>query len=162
MKRLWMSQSCFSLGFLFQNALWKLSTFCGYNDLYILVGVWKVKSHFSKTELAGDLASWLDWVASSSCEPIEWLVWTFYLVVLQLARWFSFSTCFTRVHLLAAYQLRATREIHSWVPVSLHNLEHFFTLSHTLPLHNSHLNTKFLHAELQANLARNKTNIMVD
>ena len=55
MKRLWMSQSCFSLGFLFQNSLWKLSTICGYKDLYILVGVWNVKSHFSKTELAGDL-----------------------------------------------------------------------------------------------------------
>ena len=33
-----------------------------------------------------------------------------------------------------------------------------FTLSHTQPLHNSHLNTWFLIAELQANLARNKAN----
>ena len=33
----------------------------------------------------------------------------------------------------------------------MHNLELFFTLSHTLPLHNSHLNTGFLNAELQAN-----------
>ena len=24
----------FSLGFLYQNSLWKLSTFCGYKDIY--------------------------------------------------------------------------------------------------------------------------------
>ena len=29
-----MSQSCFSLGFLSQNSLWKLSTFRGYKDIY--------------------------------------------------------------------------------------------------------------------------------
>ena len=45
---------------------------------------------------------------------------------------------------------------------SLHNLEHFFTLSHSLPLHDSHLNIGLLIAKIQANLARNKTNKMVD
>ena len=29
-----MSQSCFSLGFLSQNSLWKLSTFRGYKSIY--------------------------------------------------------------------------------------------------------------------------------
>ena len=48
------------------------------------------------------------------------------------------------------------------VSASLHNLEHFFTLSHLLPLHNSHLNTGLLIAKIQANLARNKANKMVD
>ena len=38
-----------------------------------------------------------------------------------------------------------------------HTLE-FFTLSHTLPLHDSYLNTGYLIAELQANLAQNKAN----
>ena len=33
----------------------------------------------------------------------------------------------------------------------MHTLELFFTLSHTLPLHDSHLNAGFLNAELQAN-----------
>ena len=33
---------------------------------------------------------------------------------------------------------------HPRVPTSLHNFEHFFTLSHTLPLHDSHLNTGLL------------------
>ena len=48
------------------------------------------------------------------------------------------------------------------VPVSLHNLEQFFTLSHTLPLHDSHLNTRLLIAKIQANLTRSKANKMVD
>ena len=55
---------------------------------------------------------------------------------------------------------------HPWVQprvsASLHDLEHFFTLSHSLPLHDFHLNTGLLIAEIQANLARNKANKMVD
>ena len=49
-------------------------------------------------------------------------------------------------------------EIQPRVPASLHSLEHFFTLSHTLPLHDSHLNTRFLSVVLQANLSWNKAN----
>ena len=48
------------------------------------------------------------------------------------------------------------------VSASLHNLEHFFIFSHSLSLHNSHLNTRLLIAKIQANLARNKANKMVD
>ena len=48
------------------------------------------------------------------------------------------------------------------VSASLHNLEHFFTLSHSLPLHDSHLNTGLLIAKIQANLAQNKANKMVN
>ena len=33
----------------------------------------------------------------------------------------------------------------------MHTLDLFFTLFHTLPLHESHINTRFLNAELQAN-----------
>ena len=46
-------------------------------------------------------------------------------------------------------------------PCKMHTFELFFTLSHILPLHDSHLNTGFLNAELRANL-RNKANTMVD
>ena len=70
--------------------------------------------------------------------------------------------CLARVQLLAACKLRATREIQLRVPASLHNLEHFFTLSHTLPLHDSHLNTGLLITKIQENLTRNKANKMVD
>ena len=66
------------------------------------------------------------------------------------------------VHHSGDLQPRATREIQPQVPASLHTLEQFFTLSHTLPLHDSHLNTGLLIAKIQANLARNKTNKMVD
>ena len=104
---------------------------------------WNAKSQFFKTELAGDLASWLNWVTSSSCDLTEWPVWTFCPIMLQLAWRFSFFACFTRVHPLAACQSR--------IPASVHSLEHFFILPHTLPLHDSHLNTGFRCAELQAN-----------
>ena len=70
--------------------------------------------------------------------------------------------CLVRVQLLAACKPRATREIQSRVPASLHNLEHFFTLSHTLSLHDSHLNIGLLITKIQANLIRNKANKMVD
>ena len=75
---------------------------------------------------------------------------------------FQLLACLARVQLLAAYKPRATREIQSRVSASLHNFEHSFTLSHTLPLHDSHLNTRLLIAKIQANLARNKANRMVD
>ena len=48
------------------------------------------------------------------------------------------------------------------VSTSLHNLEHFFTLSHSLPLYDSHLNTGLLIAKIQANLSQNKANKMID
>ena len=79
-------------------------------------------------------------------------------VVLQLARLFSSLACSVRVQLLAVCKPRASRESQPRVSASLHCLEHFFTLSHTLPLHDSHLNTGFLSAELQANFSRNKAN----
>ena len=95
-----MSPSCFSLGFISQNSFWKLSIFRGYKGyLY-----WSEKGirrvSFFITKWIGDLASWLDWVASPSSELIEWPVWTFCPIVLQLARRFSFFACFTSVHLL--------------------------------------------------------------
>ena len=157
-----MSQSCFSLRFLSQNSLWKLSTFHGYKGyLYWCVfGMQRVS--FSQTEWIGDLASRLDWVACPSRELTEWLDWTFCPVVLQLAWLFSSSACFTRVHPLVTCKLWACCEIQSRVPYWVHNLELFFTLSHTLPLHDSHLNTRFLNAELQVNLERNKANKMID
>ena len=145
-----------SILFFFRVSLSKLFIFRGYKGyLY-----WSEKAmqrvSFSIIEWTGDLASRLDWVTSQSRELTEWPVWTFFLVMLQLAWRFSFSACFTRVHLLAACKPWATREIQPRVLISLHSLEHFFTLSHTLSLHDSHLNTGLLIAKLLANLARNK------
>ena len=66
--------------------------------------------------------------------------------------------CLAYVHHFGGLQPQATREIQPQVPISLHNLEQFFTLSHTLPLHNSHLNIRLLIAKIQANLVQNKAN----
>ena len=82
----------------------------------------------------------------------------FCLVVLQVAWLFNSPACSSRVQLLAACKSQASCEIQPRVPASLHSLEHFFTLSHTLLLHDSHLNTRFLSAVLQANLSRYKAN----
>ena len=101
-----MSQSWFSLGFLSQYSLWKLSTFRGYEGyLYLCVfGMQRVR--FFETELAGGLALRLDWSTSSSRELTEWLVWTFCPVMLQLAWHFNFSACLARVQLLVACKSR--------------------------------------------------------
>ena len=70
--------------------------------------------------------------------------------------------CLARVLQSSGLQSRATREIQLRVPASLHTLEQFFILSHTLSLHDSYLNTWFLIAKIQANLIPNKANKMVD
>ena len=121
---------------------------------------------FFKTELASGLALWLDWDASSSREfklRGNWTANVYFLsysapagMTLQLL------ACLAHVQLLAACKPRATRKIQSRVPASLHNLEHFFTLSHIIHLYDSHLNTRLLIAKIQANLTWNKTNKMVD
>ena len=51
-----MNQSCFSLGFLSQNFLWKLSIFRGYKGLYI-VGVRKECEELVFPKQGG-LATW--------------------------------------------------------------------------------------------------------
>ena len=67
--------------------------------------------------------------------------------MLQLAWLFSFPACFTRVPPLATCQPQDLVTRPYWV----HTFELLFTLSHTLPLYESHLNTRFLNTELQAN-----------
>ena len=52
--RLWMRQSCCSLGFLSQNSLWKYSTFHGYKGIYSRVREEYEKTFFCKTGCLGD------------------------------------------------------------------------------------------------------------
>ena len=119
--------------------------------------MWKVR--FSQTGCSGDLTSRLGWVVSSSREQTAWPAWDFYPIVQQLTRRFSFWHAW---HVCLNLATAATCEIQPRVPAFLHTLEQFFTLSHTLPLHDSHLNTGLLIAKIQENLARNKANKMVD
>ena len=152
-----MSQFHFSLEFLSQNSLWKLSIFCGYKGyLYWSErGMWNVR--FYKTGVARSLTSRLDWVARSSREITVWPVVLFCPVVLQLAWLFTFWHAW---HMCCVWRLAAASHprgqaaslcflAHSWAN---------FTLSHSLPLQQTHLNTGLLNAEIQANLARNKAN----
>ena len=90
MWKLWMNQSCFTLGFLSQKSPWKLSFFHGYKGYLYLGenGMWRVR--FLKTGLACSLALRLNWVARSNREKTEWPVVLFCPVVLQLAWRFNF------------------------------------------------------------------------
>ena len=70
--------------------------------------------------------------------------------------------CLAHEHLLAACNCESPARSSCESQFFLHTLEHFSTLSHSLPLQESHLNTGLLIAKIQANLARNKVNKMVD
>ena len=70
--------------------------------------------------------------------------------------------CLACVQLLAACNSQSPARSIRESLFFLHTLEHFFTLSHSLPLQESHLITRLLIVEIQANLARNKANKMVD
>ena len=80
-----MSQSCFSLGFLSQNYLWKLSTFCGYKVIYSGVCEEFEKSAFIQIGHSGDSVSQVEQVASLCRELTGWSDCTFCPVVLQLS-----------------------------------------------------------------------------
>ena len=131
--RLWVNQSCFSLGFLSQNSLWKLSYICGYKGyLYWSErGMWNVR--FYKTGVACGLASRLDWVTRSNREIIIWPVVLFCPVILQLAWLFTFQHAW---HVCCVWRLAAAS--HPRVPAaSLCFLAHSWainTLSYSLPL----------------------------
>ena len=70
--------------------------------------------------------------------------------------------CLVRVQLQAACSHESPARSSCESLFFLHTLKHFFTLSHSLPLQESHLNTRLLIAEIQANLAQNKANKMID
>ena len=152
----------FSLGFLSQNSLWKLSFLSGQKRVFILGWEWNVKSQVfqNKAGLRLSLAAWLsrkfqlrgNWMASClilSCSAPAG-------VMLQLL------ACLAREQFLVACSRKSPTRSSCESLFFLHALEHFFTISHSLPLQESHLNTRLLIAEIQVNLARNKANKMVD
>ena len=71
---------------------------------------------------------------------------------------FQLLVCSIHVTLLVSHHLRVSHEFQSWDALWLYTLNQIFTLFHTQPLHNFHLNTEFLITELQANLTGNKAN----
>ena len=125
--------------------------------------MWKVIFSTKQGVLATN--SRLGWVGRFNSEITDWLDYPFLscsalaIVILQL------PACFTRV---AFWRVINCESLTSFSCESLassflnaHTLE-FFTHSHTQPLHNSHLNTRYLIAELQVNLVQNKANIWLN
>ena len=128
--------------------------FVGIRGIYTRVRMECEESGFSKQS----------WLATQPCDLTESQVQAASkqncqtgLFVLQCSSW---CDCSSSLHasLVCIIQWLASREFQSRVPATLHKLEHFFTLS----LHDSHLNTRLLIAKLQANLAWNKANKMVN
>ena len=115
------------------------------------------ESYFSKQ---GWLAAWLshefqlrgNWTTSCPIFSCSALVG----MTLQLL------ACLAREQLLATCSRESLARSSRESLFFLYTLEHFFTLSHSLHLQESHLNTGLLIAKIQANLAQNKTNKMVD
>ena len=147
----------FSLNILFRSSL----HFVGIRGIYTCVCLECEESVFQNK--AGWRLGLVTWLSCEFKPRTNWMVvWTFCPVVLQLAWRFNFSACLARVQLLVACKPRATHKVQLRIPTTLHKLEHFFTLFHTLPLHDSHLNIGLLIAKIQANLVWNKANKMVD
>ena len=152
-----MNQSCFLWGFSLKILSGSSLSFVGKRGIYTGVRMECEESGFSKQ---GWLAAWLsrefqprgNWIASCpilSCNAPAG-------VTLQLL------ACLAGEQLLAACSRESAARSNCESLFFLHTLEHFFTLSHSLSLQESHLNTGLLIAKIQANLARNKANKMVD
>ena len=126
--------------------------------VFILGWEWNMKSQvFSKQ---GWLAIWL----SREFQP--WGNWTANCPILSCTALVGVTlqllACLACVlPLVACSRESPARSSHESL-FFLQTLEHFFTLLHSLPLQESHQNTGLLIAKIQGNLARNKTNKMVD
>ena len=125
----------------------------GYKGINIVgrEGMWKVI--FCQTGCSDGLTSRLGWVVSSSREQTVWPAWNFCPVVNSWRNALAsgmLGTCALIWQLAAASHSRDPAAspcffAHTWA--ILH------TFSHTLPLHNFLLNTRFLMAKIQANLS---------
>ena len=152
-----MSQSYFSLEFLSQNYLWKLSTFCRYKGIYNSVCEECEKSVFIQTGHSSDSVSRVEQVARLSRKLTAWPDYIICPVVLQLSWPFSSLHASHVCHFGNLPIASQSRD-----PVSrllcMHTFWVFFTLSHTHPLHNFYLNIGSLIVKIQANFVQNKTN----
>ena len=130
--------------------------------VFILGWKWNVKSHIFQNRAGSwlGLAAWL----SREFQPRD--NWTASCLILSCSApagvALQLLACLAREQFLMACRRKSHARSSRKSLFFLHTLKHFFTLSHSLPLQESHLNTGLLIAEIQANLERNKANKMVD
>ena len=130
--------------------------------VFILGWEWNVKSQVfqNRAGLRLGLVVWL------RCEFQPWGNWMANCPILFCSAPASVTlqllACLAREQFLVACRRKSHARSSRKSLFFLHTLKHFFTLSHSLPLPESHLNTGLLIAEIQANLERNKANKMVD
>ena len=149
-----MSQSCFSLKILSTSSL----HFVGIR-VFIIGCIRNAKS-----QLQPNIAFWRLDLATRTSRKFE--SWANCLARLEVLSCSAITGVTLQLSLHASHVCHsgnllvgASREIQSRGFSWVHTSWAFFTFFYTLPLHNSHLNTGYLIAKLQANLARNKTNI---
>ena len=130
--------------------------------VFILGWEWNVKSQVFQNR-AGSRLSLATWLSREFQPRGNWMATCPILscsapggMTLQLL------ACLAREQLLAACSRESPARSSRESQFFLHTLEHFFTLSHSLPLQESYLNIGLLIAEIQANLVWNKANKMVD
>ena len=155
-----MNQSCFTLGFLSQNSLWKLSFIYGYKG-YLYWGEKSVKRQVFQNRSGSrlGLATWLSreiqsrdnrMASCTVCPVVLYLAWLFTF-------WHAWHVCYVWRLESASHPREQAASLcflaHSWA---------INTLSHSLPLQQTHLNTGLLNAEIQITLVWNKANKMVD
>ena len=128
--------------------------FCGCKGIYGSVCEECEKLVFIQIGHFGDSDLRLKRVASLSYELTAWLDCIFLSCSAPAIVTLQFPACFTCVPL---WRL-ANRKIQSRDSFNLHTSWVYFILSHTKLLHDSHLNTEYLIAKLQANLVQNKVN----
>ena len=128
----------------------------------ILGWEWNVKSQVFQNRAGSQLglAAWL----SRKFQP--WSNWTASCPILSCSApagvTLQLLACLAHEQFLTACNRESPTRSSRESLFFLHTLKHFFTLFHSLPLQESYLNIGLLIAEIQANLAWNKANKMVD
>ena len=147
-----MSQSCFFLGFLSQNSLWKLSTICGYKGIY--TGVFGMR----KVRFVTNRAVWRLGLATGMSREFE--SQTNYLAKLEVLSCSAPASVTLQLphmlHTCASFGdfpvVRLCLSAHSW---AFHTLS-YITLTWFSPKY------RVFKCWITSKLARNKANKMVD
>ena len=131
--------------------------------VFILGWEWNVKSQVFFQNRAGSQLGLVAWLSCKFQPRGNWTASCPILFCSALAGvTLQLLACLAREQLLGACNRKSPTRSSRESLYFLHTLEHFITLSQSLPLQESHLNTELLIAEIKANLAWNKAKKMID